>query len=345
VQTRFFQGRYGDLQSSVLSYGPCQAPTLGFVVQRHLEIEMFKPEPYWVLDLGLMKSGRMCRLNWSFVHSFNKNKIERTVLDLFDASKPFSYEPNENLTEEPPPSRPICKVTQIVKREKKQGRPTPMNTVAFLKACSKGLGIGPHQALGVAERLYLSGYLSYPRTESSSYPKSFDLAGTLQAQSSDGRWGNYVRKLLANGINHAKGGFDAGDHPPITPTFVHAGPYDLSGDSACVYELVVRHFIATISNDAIWLSTKVDFTVDRLKIITNERLWGEFNITGKQLIDPGFLEVLLHRQYVGRASEASEAVRTPAGATMRHFRIARFCDRLAEPTWDLRTPRRGNRIM
>ena len=305
-QTRYFHGRYGDLDSGVLSYGPCQTPTLGFCVQRHIDIETFKPEPYWLLELAMMKRGRALKATWDYGRSFHRQRVQSMVdTALID-----------------PPQQPVAKVISVISKEKKQGRPIPLNTVALLKACSKVLGIGPHSAMQIAERLYLSGYLSYPRTESTAYPKSFDIHGMLQQQTSDARWGNYVKQLLATGDGgniKARGGVDVGDHPPITPckSARDGGGGELMGDMGRVYEFVVRHCIASVSPDAVWKSTKVQFLVPNLIMEkkgettndegsgggnnnTNNNNYdskGTFTLQGKEMVSPGFLSVLLHKQY------------------------------------------------
>ena len=35
----------------VISYGPCQFPTLGFVVDHYRRVQAFVPEPFWFIDL------------------------------------------------------------------------------------------------------------------------------------------------------------------------------------------------------------------------------------------------------------------------------------------------------
>jgi DNA topoisomerase III len=42
-QTMRLQAKFEALKDSVLSYGPCQFPTLGFVVERFLKIKNFIP--------------------------------------------------------------------------------------------------------------------------------------------------------------------------------------------------------------------------------------------------------------------------------------------------------------
>ncbi|RCN28309.1 hypothetical protein ANCCAN_25948 [Ancylostoma caninum] len=71
--------------------------------------------------------------------------------------------------------------------------------------------------MNVAEHLYTQGYISYPRTETTSYPANFDLKGVLQQQSNNPKWGDVVKKVLSEGINKPRSGEDKGDHPPITP--------------------------------------------------------------------------------------------------------------------------------
>lgn len=60
-------------------------------------------------------------------------------------------------------------------KEKAKQRPQALNTCELMRVASSGLGMGPHHAMQIAERLYTQGYISYPRTETTHYPENFDL--------------------------------------------------------------------------------------------------------------------------------------------------------------------------
>ena len=60
----------------------------------------------------------------------------------------------------------FAKVDAVVTKNRHQGRPVPMNTVAMLKACRNVLGIGRSADLIIVAGLYLIIFLLYVRTVS-----------------------------------------------------------------------------------------------------------------------------------------------------------------------------------
>lgn len=67
------------------------------------------------------------------------------------------------------------RLLSVTKKEKVKQRPLALNTVEMLRMASSKLGMGPQYTMQVAERLYTQGYISYPRTETTSYPENADL--------------------------------------------------------------------------------------------------------------------------------------------------------------------------
>jgi DNA topoisomerase-3 len=76
--------------------------------------------------------------------------------------------------------------------------------------------------------------------------------------------------------------------------------YDLHGDAVRVYDLVVRHFLATVSRDALFETTKLSFFGPRSQEV--------FSASAKKEIDPGFLAIYIR----GRKSEEGDEGETPA---------------------------------
>lgn len=260
-QTTYFQGKYGNLDSRVISYGPCQTPTLGFCVQRYLQINTFKPENFWALKPYIIQSGYELRLEWE------RNKLfDQHVASMF-----------QKLVAEDG----ILEVTDVSAKEEFKSRPSGLNTVNLLKVASSALGFGPQMAMQLAERLYTQGYISYPRTESTAYPSSFDFKGTLATQITNPTWGEYVNRLLSGGHVKPRVGNDAGDHPPITP--MQSATEDMLGNDAWrLYQYVCQHFIGSVSPDCKYTRTKIGFSCG-----------GEvFYCVGQRVTEKGFTSVM-----------------------------------------------------
>lgn len=286
-QTKYFQGKYGDLDSSLISYGPCQTPTLGFCVQRHDRITSFKPEPFWVLQVKVEHSGgQTLMLDWERVRVFDKDVVMAYYNKVKDAKEVV--------------------VESISKKEKTKQRPQALHTVEMLRVGSSALGMGPQHTMQIAETLYTQGYISYPRTETTQYPEKCDLKGMLVQLQGGSSWGCNIQKLLQTGLQKPRKGHDAGDHPPITPTKL-ARENELNGDAWRLYDYVTRHFIATLSPDCKYLQTKIEF------------LAGEeaMSCSGKTPIDPGFTSVM-----PWMAIQADESVPClEKGATCKIFEV------------------------
>lgn len=78
-QTRYFQGKYGNLDATVISYGPCQTPTLNFTVEQHQRIVGFQPERYWVVSPECYRdSGQRFPVEWSRGRLFQQD-VARAV--------------------------------------------------------------------------------------------------------------------------------------------------------------------------------------------------------------------------------------------------------------------------
>ncbi|KAK2911000.1 hypothetical protein QQF64_026606 [Cirrhinus molitorella] len=261
-QTKYFQGKYGNLDSSLISFGPCQTPTLGFCVERHDKIQSFKPEAYWVIQAKVFKGkDSPLTLDWDRVRVFDRD-VGQMFVNMVKTAKE-------------------ARVDSVTKKEKAKQRPLALNTVEMLRVASSALGMGPQHTMQIAERLYTQGYISYPRTETTHYPENFDLKGTLKQQANSSFWGEMVKALLSEGINRPRKGVDAGDHPPITPMRA-ASESELGSDGWRLYDYITRHFIATVSPDCKYLQTTISFS------IATEN----FTCSGKTLISAGYTEVM-----------------------------------------------------
>lgn len=201
-QTTKLTEKYPMIQviTKTISYGPCQFPTLGFCIERAERIKKFKPEPFWTLNVSIrsdLTAVGKHELKWKRKRFFMQ-ELCATIYEIVKDEKQ-------------------AVVVDVTKSFDTQNKPMGLNTVKLLKVGSSAFGLSSNITMKVAESLYLKGYISYPRTESTSYSSNFNFIEILESHKSHPDWGKYASQLLENGHEKPRSGNDAGDHPPITP--------------------------------------------------------------------------------------------------------------------------------
>ncbi|CAF4758904.1 unnamed protein product, partial [Rotaria sp. Silwood2] len=64
-QTLRLHRLFGFDSKQIISYGPCQFPTLGFIVERYLQRENFIREPFWKITVEHQTdNGQFCEFIW-----------------------------------------------------------------------------------------------------------------------------------------------------------------------------------------------------------------------------------------------------------------------------------------
>lgn len=251
--TRLVSVHSGRMGRDFLSVGRVQTPTLRLIVDREVEIQNFKPEKYYEIFADFE--------NFTAKHPKKYNDKE-------EAEKIFSRIGKE------------ARVLNFSRKEVAEAKPTPFNTTEFLREASKFMS--PHKAMSVAETLYMNGYISYPRTDNTVYPKSIDLVGVAKSLSKI--FPKEAEIVLSQKkIAPSRGSRETKDHPPIYPTGV-ADIGELSKDEWKIYELVVRRFLATLAPKAIWDVRRVELESNGVKFIAN----------GRKLIDPGWRAIYIY---------------------------------------------------
>ncbi|XP_076233663.1 topoisomerase 3-alpha isoform X2 [Calliopsis andreniformis] len=252
------------LADMLISYGSCQFPTLGFVVERFLAIERFRSEPYWKLKVLDVRDNLSVEFRWSRGRLFEKLPCE-VFLDICL-------------------EKPNATVIKVTSKPKSKWRPLPLDTVELEKQGSRKLHLSAKETMKIAEKLYTQGLISYPRTETNIFPKELNLVPLVNQQVGNPVWGNFAQRLLEEGLNPRQGKKSDQAHPPIHPTKYTDS---LQGNDAKVYEFVVRHFLACLSNNAVGQETLVEIDIAGEKFIAN----------GLQIIEKNYLHVYIYEKW------------------------------------------------
>lgn len=276
---------------TVISVGRVMTCVMGMVVRREREVRDFEKTPFYRVLAKLNLQGRVVEAEWR-VNSqslyFESPKLykENGFREEEDARNLIHRCEKEELT-----------VAKVEKKKETKNPPLLYNLAELQNDCSKFFKISPDETLAVVQELYEKKLVTYPRTDarvlSTAVSKEIhknitglqNIPGVRLFAEEILKSGTYKGITKTRYVNDKQ----ITDHYAIIPTGQGLSAMkSLNQRATCVYEAIVRRFLAIFYPPAIY--QKVTLTAQAL--LENPLNTEQFISTFKVMMDAGYLKVM-----------------------------------------------------
>ncbi len=242
--------RYG------LSAGRVQSPALRIIMEREREIRAFIPETYWAIS-GDWKTanGEALKLTCS-----KEPRDKKEVDSIIEIAKKEKWQ-----------------ISDIEESEQKRSPRAPFITSTLQQTASSRLGFSPSRTMGIAQKLYESGYITYMRTDSTNIGAQALAQIATVVEKKYGKDYLSFRKFTTKSKNAQEA------HEAIRPSHFDKENAGHNDEQKKLYRLIWARAVASQMTDARLAKTKIIANVTG-SVIPN------FEATGSRVLFDGWLK-------------------------------------------------------
>ena len=233
----------------ILSSGRVQGPALKIITEREKEIQAFKPEPFWEIELEGSAKNKPLLAEHEAGKFTEKTKAE-AIIKKTNGKK--------------------AKVVDAKKTEFLQDPPHPFDLTSMQIEAYKLFGISPKETLALAQDLYTQGLISYPRTSSQKLPAAIQYVDVIKELQKQKRYSSLCKNILNGKLKPNEGPKTDPAHPAIYAT--GEIPKKLTERQQKIYDLVVKRFLATFSTPAKRQTMTIITEVNKEKFVSRGTL-------------------------------------------------------------------------
>ncbi|MDF2523104.1 MAG: topoisomerase type central domain protein [Clostridiales bacterium] len=270
---RELSNRVKESKPSVIAIGRVMTCVLGLVVDRELEIRNFIPKTHYGVTASFLSNDSQVTYTGKWV----QGKVEEKET-ANPEEKYISKEEAQALIEKVKDKTGEIKKVEI--KTKKEQPPLLFNLAELQSEATKKFKIPVDKTLEIAQKLYERKLISYPRTDSRVL--STDVVAELPKilngiyKSSDYR--EVIQRIKDFGqikINASNKRYvddsKISDHYAIIPTYETAELNRLDSDTAKIYNLIVKRFLAAFYPPAVFNTVRVETLVDGELFVSNAK--------------------------------------------------------------------------